>query len=172
MGIGNHLAFENRAYDSRTGRWYSLDPLATKYPWLSPFNFAGNNPIYFVDPDGKVITGFTLMGQTANPYKLATQIISSSKVFINFLSQYVSMSQGDNLGNTKEGMRPWLNVNFENYSDNVVENPPHTDIQVLDGKKWVSISAFNGTLTAKDISRLRVSVTLTSDHEMSTGEKL
>lgn len=36
-------------------RWYSLDPLQAKYPSLSPYNFVGNSPLMFVDPDGKII---------------------------------------------------------------------------------------------------------------------
>ncbi|MGV3632540.1 MAG: hypothetical protein ACO1O6_15130 [Bacteroidota bacterium] len=36
-------------------RWYSLDPLAAKYPAISPYAFCVNNPIYFVDPDGQDI---------------------------------------------------------------------------------------------------------------------
>lgn len=42
-------------YDSRLGRWMSLDPLAAKYPGMSPYNFVANNPLYYKDPDGRVI---------------------------------------------------------------------------------------------------------------------
>lgn len=52
-GIGNSLDFGARMYDSRLGRWLSLDPLQAKYPNLSPYNGFENNPIYFADPDGK-----------------------------------------------------------------------------------------------------------------------
>ncbi len=34
-------------------RWLSPDPLAAKYPNLSPYNFAGNSPILYVDYDGR-----------------------------------------------------------------------------------------------------------------------
>lgn len=34
-------------------RWLSLDPLAAKYPNISPYVFVGNSPIMLVDPDGK-----------------------------------------------------------------------------------------------------------------------
>jgi hypothetical protein len=34
-------------------RWLSLDPLAQKFPSASPYVGMGNNPIYFVDPDGR-----------------------------------------------------------------------------------------------------------------------
>ena len=36
-------------------RWLSRDPLARKYPSHSPYNFAINNPIFWIDPDGREI---------------------------------------------------------------------------------------------------------------------
>jgi RHS repeat-associated protein len=52
-GKGNSYDFGARIYDPRLGRWLSLDPLQAKYPNLSPYQFTGNNPIKFVDFDGK-----------------------------------------------------------------------------------------------------------------------
>jgi RHS repeat-associated protein len=47
--------FGARIYDSRSGRWFAVDPLAVKYSFASPFNFVLNSPIQAVDPDGKVV---------------------------------------------------------------------------------------------------------------------
>lgn len=42
-----------RMYDARLGRMLSIDPLVAKYPDYSPYSFAINNPILFVDKDGQ-----------------------------------------------------------------------------------------------------------------------
>jgi hypothetical protein len=36
-------------------RWMSPDPLQSKYPNLSPYNFVSNSPLRFIDPDGRAI---------------------------------------------------------------------------------------------------------------------
>ncbi len=56
-GEGNSYDFGARIYDSRLGRWLSLDPLQSKYPSHTPYCFVNNMPIWAIDPDGKdVIT--------------------------------------------------------------------------------------------------------------------
>jgi RHS repeat-associated protein len=41
-----------RIYDTRLGKFLSVDPLAKSYPWFTPYQFAGNNPIRYIDLDG------------------------------------------------------------------------------------------------------------------------
>jgi RHS repeat-associated protein len=41
-----------RIYNPGLGRFLSVDPLAKKYPFYTPYQFAGNMPIQFIDLDG------------------------------------------------------------------------------------------------------------------------
>jgi len=45
-----------RYYDPKVSTWLSADPLAEKYPSLSPYVYAADNPVIYTDPDGREIT--------------------------------------------------------------------------------------------------------------------
>lgn len=51
----NMYDFGARNYDPVLGRWMNIDPLAEKFTTLSTYNYTMNNPVYFLDPDGKDI---------------------------------------------------------------------------------------------------------------------
>ena len=46
-----------RYYDPKTSVWQSVDPLAEKLPGVSVYAYCSNNPIVFIDPDGKYYVG-------------------------------------------------------------------------------------------------------------------
>ncbi|WP_185154163.1 DUF6443 domain-containing protein [Fulvivirga sp. M361] len=67
--------FGARMYNSSIGRWHNLDPYADKYFPLSPFAYVANDPISWIDPDGK---------QIINPQKF----VLSNKHLIKALNKF------------------------------------------------------------------------------------
>ena len=53
------LDFDARNYDPSLGRWFVIAPLADAKGQIhnSPFAYAMNNPVYFIDPDGNCPPG-------------------------------------------------------------------------------------------------------------------
>jgi RHS repeat-associated protein len=52
LGLNWH-DYGGRNYDTALGRWMNIDPLAEKFYYDSPYVYTTNNPIYYIDPDGK-----------------------------------------------------------------------------------------------------------------------
>lgn len=50
--IGEYYSFEYRIQDTRLGRFLCVDPLSAEYPWYTPYQFAGNTPIWAIDLEG------------------------------------------------------------------------------------------------------------------------
>ncbi|GEM_PF-644580 len=68
-----------RQYNSQIGRWNGIDPLANKYNSISPFAYVANNPIKYIDPDGRQIVGVTK--RDAESFKEDIYLVLADKKF-------------------------------------------------------------------------------------------
>lgn len=59
-GEENSYAFEYRDYDPRIIRFKSRDPKAGKFPWWTPYQYAGNRPIDGIDLEGAEYITYTV----------------------------------------------------------------------------------------------------------------
>jgi RHS repeat-associated protein len=76
-GAGNSYSFKFRIYDARLGRFLSVDPLASSYPWNSTYAFAENDVIRAIDLEGLekyIVTArsFIPMEKLSNPNPFGT----------------------------------------------------------------------------------------------------
>jgi RHS repeat-associated protein len=62
-----------RAYRNDLGRFVSVDPVTSQYPWFTPYQFAGNRPIDGVDLEGLEWAGKVIKAATKAALKKATK---------------------------------------------------------------------------------------------------
>ena len=78
--------FGARYYDSDIlTSWLSVDPMADKYPALSPYAYCANNPVKLVDPDGEEL------------------VLNDDWVKITGTHEYIWMEDVTNRENTPDG---------------------------------------------------------------------
>ena len=113
---------------SATGHWLSVDPLADKYPNISPYAYCGWNPIKFVDPDGRKIIVGTWYGRLfakfgVNNFEAKT---------IQRLQDLKSVSPELNKAITSMALKEDVNVNIQPMSK--YKGKPNEGVTVRDGK--------------------------------------
>ena len=83
------LDYGARHYSPSTARWLSPDPLAETYYNLSPYAFCGNDPVNYVDPDGR---STWVVAQEDGTYKVV-----GGNIFDNDLNIYlITFDQNNN----------------------------------------------------------------------------
>ncbi|MBP1631243.1 MAG: hypothetical protein H6Q15_2136 [Bacteroidetes bacterium] len=106
-----------RYYDPAIGRWGVMDPLAEKYYSISPYAYCMNNPVRFVDPDGKDPDYYGLNNKQKNGIMLVLPNSWRSSdnlkdAFKSAKANGVPVMTVDNIKDMKDGMQHLKDIGF------------------------------------------------------------
>jgi RHS repeat-associated protein len=163
-GLGYRYSFNGKETDSETGlqdygfriynpslgKFLSVDPLADEYPYYTPYQFAGDMPIWAIDLDGLEPAAANFSFSTSsnsicklpaymnlplcsnsskdntanNTPRLNNEYVNAQEIFINQKKTF------DQAYNNAAGSVKYTNVSKKtnNYSDNCVVNTPRYEI--------------------------------------------
>ena len=103
-----------RLYDSLLPRWTTQDPLAEKYYSTSPYAFCNNNPVNFVDPDGRILYFAKGVSDKFKRQFAATVKFMNSKGTAGDLAKLHSSETIYYIGEINKGQKHWNHFNPNN----------------------------------------------------------
>jgi RHS repeat-associated protein len=146
-----------RIYNAQLGKFLSVDPLTKDYPWYTPYQFAGNRPIWAIDLDGlEEFARTDYVNVAGQLYRTTLTMISNLHTDRNrqivHLSQrteqpngsFVDTYQGSNIGSTT-GTNAFANPAFDG-----IVNPANLRMNALN----IDASGNRVTQPASDIVRV------------------
>ena len=182
-GNGNSLDFGARIYDSRTGRFLSIDSYFKESPNESNYSFAGNCPIFFIDKKGEYKYPGDKEAEYRKDYPMITKylefqiqkdISNSTKIITglqtvnpNISSESIKLIAGWSHGYTiefkiKPGEHPYEDESAAGYS---VPESPIIHINARYAKRLEKILISNASEKEKQVAFTRFYMTLI--HETS-----
>jgi RHS repeat-associated protein len=103
-----------RIYNPALGKFLSVDPLTSDYPWYTPYQFAGNKPVMAIDLDGAEEQPKTVTSYGGGTGAVGSNTITSDYIEPNVVPEYDGDGAKKVHGRSPDG--PW------GYSVNIPPN--------------------------------------------------
>jgi RHS repeat-associated protein len=91
-----------REYDAQIGRFFRVDPLTDAYPYLTPYQYAGCEPIANTDLDGAEPENATVMSTPQNPIGLSEVIVTGIRRSRSSLHAMANIALSPQMAGTPE----------------------------------------------------------------------
>jgi RHS repeat-associated protein len=155
-GVGNSLDFGARIYDSRLGRFLSIDKLFKESAFQSPYVFAGNSPTYCIDKNGNFrlpsndalrVAGFTELEITrfTNIVNNISNIVANNPEALKTISLVTGLSEAKILSDMQPNSGPTIEI-----SESINGSYGNKD-----GIKWsATLVRSLGAISSQDVSTL------------------
>jgi RHS repeat-associated protein len=179
-GQGVQYDYGFRIYDTRLGKFLSIDPLTANYPWYTPYQFAGNTPIQAIDLDGLEEIHYSLTikssGEVELQYSHSVDIIDKVLVIDRAATQWLDPGEYhyENRINIRKQViidiyNPSYGMNRESRTDSYAEkvNKTHNSFR---GSKTMS-QAGAGYAEAYDLDAYDYGAAFAGVDELSNAAK-
>lgn len=153
LQTNGNLDYGWRQYMPDLGRWNGMDQLSEKYHFASPYAYVMNNPISFLDPDGRISEEFMTAMWNASPKgqdtfweNTGSGFESGGNVLLGYEGNYISLNttlSGSSSGNGFGDSFGGINGSFYNYAGigNIYIPIIYKELPMLvfkgDKSKWV-----------------------------------
>ena len=135
--------FGSRYYSSDLSIWLSVDPMAAKYPSLSPYTYCADNPVRLVDPNGEEI----VITETTDEKGNRVINISFTAALVNESSRTISSEQMEAY---KLGIESSLKKHYGKQYDDGTKVNVSVDLKIYDKRDLSYTVTFRHYIFIKD----------------------